>query len=207
MAGMAVAAMILIGIAIYSLSQLSTSTWTSSLQDLTLNPTLRQDLPHFEYSSEGKSLNSQNFEGKWTLLTFWAYWCGPCLEEMPALNQLVQQWQGPDFDVVTINVDKPGTEEYESARKFLTDNSIVLATLFDKNEDLKKAFKVNGLPQHFLINPDKKIVWQATGAFKWNEPKARDQLMKLMEDESEKLQQQDPTKGARDREPEPETEE
>src|SRR6059058_123647 len=106
MAGMAVAAIGLIGVIIYSLQQLSAPAWTSSLKDPVLNPTLRQELPQFEYSLEGKSLKAQNFEGKWTLLTFWAYWCGPCLEEMPALNTLGQQWAGPEFELLTVNIDK-----------------------------------------------------------------------------------------------------
>jgi hypothetical protein len=64
---------------------------------------------------------------------------------------------------------------------------------------------VSDLPQHFLISPDKKIVWQAKGAFKWNDSKARDQLMKLMEDESEKVQ--DNPKAEQDQESEQEPEE
>lgn len=186
MAGMAIAVIVLIGIAIYSLSQLNPTTWTSSLKDPVLNPSLRQELPQFEYSDEGKTLKAQNFEGKWTLLTFWAIWCGPCMEELPALNQLGQQWQGPEFNIVTVNIDDVHSENFEAARRFLTANSIILPTLFDKTGDLKKAFGVTELPRHFLINPEKKIVWQATGAYKWNEAKARDQLMKLMENETEK---------------------
>ncbi|MGZ3722743.1 MAG: TlpA family protein disulfide reductase [Bdellovibrionales bacterium] len=202
MAGMAIAAIVLIGTVIYSLSQLNSPAWTSSLKDPVLNPTLRQELPQFEYSLEGKSLKAQNFEGRWTLLTFWAYWCAPCLEEMPALNQLGQQWQGPEFNILTVNIDKPETEDYEAARKFLTDNSIVLPTLFDKTGELKKAFAVTDLPQHFLISPDKKIRWQAKGAFKWNESKARDQLMKLMEAETEKEESTEAPDQGSEQEPE-----
>lgn len=202
MAGMAVAAIVLIGVIIYSLSQLSAPAWTSSLKDPVLNPTLRQELPQFEYSQEGKSLKAQNFEGKWTLLTFWAYWCGPCLEEMTPLNLLGQQWQGPEFDIVTVNIDKPGTEDYDAAHRFLTDNSIVLPTLFDKMGDLKMAFNVHDLPQHFLIGPDKQIRWQATGAFRWNEGKARDQLLRLME--AEKVKDEATDAPNQESEPEPE---
>ena len=204
MAGMAVAAIVLIGVAIYSLSQLKQGGWTSSLKDPVLNPTLRQELPQFEYSSEGKSLKAQNFEGKWTLLTFWAYWCAPCLEEMPGLNQLGQQWQGPEFEVVTVNVDDFPSENYEAARHFVTDESIVLPTLFDKTGDLKKAFGVKDLPHHFLISPEKKIVWQAIGSFKWNDDKARAQLLRIMEKETETQDLKDP-KEEPDQDSEPES--
>src|SRR4051794_34833665 len=93
MAGMALVAMALIGIVIYSLSQMNQSaTQGTSLPAPTIHPTLRQDLPRFEYTDEGKGLIAQNMQGKWTLLSFWADWCAPCLQEMPALNQLYQQW-------------------------------------------------------------------------------------------------------------------
>jgi thiol-disulfide isomerase/thioredoxin len=186
MAMMAIALIFLLSVIIYSLSQISGTNAPKSADDLpipTLQPTLRQDLPHFEYTDQGKSLTPQNFEGKWTLVSFWAYWCAPCLQEMPALNQLTQQWQGPEFEVLTVNVDK--SENYEAAKKFLSDQGIALPTLFDKSGDLKRAFAVEELPQHFLINPQLKIVWRGKGAFQWTAPKTRDQLMKVMEDESQ----------------------
>ena len=197
MAGMAVIVMGLIGLAIYSLSQVQPTAWTSVLKDPVITPTLRQKLPQFEYADEGngKRLSADNFAGKWTLLSFWAYWCGPCLEEMPALNQLGQQWQGPEFDIVTVNMDKAGTENFELAKKLLSEQSIVLPTLFDKTGSLSKAFAVTQLPHHFLINPSSEIVWEATGAFKWNEAAARDQLMKVMEtsNEAESAESADPS--------------
>lgn len=175
---MAAAALILIGVlsvAIYNLSKLNSGTWViSALTEPNLSEVSPiQDLPSFQFP--------HSFGGHWTLLTFWAYWCGPCLEEMPALNSLSQQWQGPDFQIITVNVDTPDSESFESARTFLTENAIVLPTHYDKSGEVKKAFAVTELPRHFLINPEKKIVWQARGAFKWNDIKTRDQLIKIME--------------------------
>ena len=178
---MAIIFMGLIAVAIYSLSQMNTGVWTSSLVDPVLHPNQSQELPQIEYSAEGKTLKAQTFEGRWTLITFWAYWCAPCLEEMPGLNALMQNWQGPEFNIITINIDEAGTETYESARQYLTENAVVIPTIFDKTGELKRAFKVESLPQHFLVSPEKKIVWQARGAFKWNESSARDQLLKIME--------------------------
>jgi len=184
MALMAVAAILLIGIAIYSLSQIGTGEGASSLNDLVLNPSAPQSVPAFQFSDQGKTLAPESFKGHWTLLTFWANWCGPCLEEMPALNTLGQQWQGARFEILTINTDDPKSENYEAAHNFLSEHEIVLPTMFDPAGVLKKAFGVEELPRHFLINPDAKIVWQEKGAFKWNEAKARDQLMRAMGDEA-----------------------
>jgi thiol-disulfide isomerase/thioredoxin len=185
MAGLALAAILLIGTVIYSLSQLNGTPESSSLADLSLEPTLRQNLPHFEYSDEGKVLKPENFAGHWTLLTFWAHWCAPCLEEMPSLNSLSQQWQGANFEILTVNVDDPKSEEFEAARRFLSEQDLALPTLFDRKGELQKAFDVKELPRHFLINPQQQIVWQAKGAFQWSDNKARDQLMRVMTEEAE----------------------
>jgi thiol-disulfide isomerase/thioredoxin len=207
MAGMAFSAIALISLAIYSLSQINNKVWISSLADPIIQPTLRQNLPQFEYldESKGQNLTPGSFEGHWTLLSFWAHWCGPCLEEMPALNQLNQQWQGPEFEVVTVNVDDAHGEEIDRAKGFLSEQNIDLPTLFDYKHELKRAFNVTDLPQHFLINPQMQIVWQARGAFKWADAKARDQLMKVMEDAAE--QDEAKESDAPDQESEPESEE
>ncbi|NJL25418.1 MAG: TlpA family protein disulfide reductase [Calothrix sp. SM1_5_4] len=184
MTGAALAMIVLLGVAIFSLSKLANAPWTSALTTPTIQSTFRKDLPHFEYRDEEKSVTRENFEEKWTLLTFWSITCAPCLEEMPALNQLALSWQGPEFQILTVNFDPENSDDLENAKNFLADQEIVLPTLFDGKQELKKAFNVTEYPKHFLISPDTKIVWEARGAFKWNDAKARDQLLKLMEQQA-----------------------
>lgn len=181
MAAAATAILVLLGVAIYSLSQLSQSSWTGALRTPNLQSTSRQNLPHFEYAQDGKTLNPASFAEKWTLLSFWSYGCPPCLEEMPSLNQLALNWQGPQFEILTVNVDEDSAEDSEQAKRFLQEQQIVLPTLFDHGHVLKDAFGVHEYPRHFLISPEGQIVWQAVGAFKWSDVGTRDQLLRLME--------------------------
>ncbi|WP_417482904.1 TlpA family protein disulfide reductase [Maricaulis sp.] len=65
---------------------------------------------------DGGEHHLSDYRGKVILLNLWATWCGPCVEEMPALNRLQQQFGGEDFDVVTISFDRefaPVTEFFE----------------------------------------------------------------------------------------------
>lgn len=188
MAGMAVAMVILISVAIYSLSRLSSAPWTSILR----TPDIQaagdvHPLPNFEVISGNKPFTPANLEGHWTLLTFWSYSCPPCIEEMPALNALALNWQGPEFSIVTVNWDQ--AEDLEAAKRFMQEQQIALPTIYDQDEVMKKAFGVTEYPRHFLISPDKKIVWQALGAYRWNDQAARDQLLKLMEQQSPEADQ------------------
>lgn len=180
MAGLAIAVSCLLGVAIFSLSKLESSPWTNGLRDPSIHSSFRKNLPQFEHRGGEKTLNPGQFEGKWTLLSFWSYSCPPCLVEMPSLDQLALTWQGSDFQVLTVNVDPKGDENLELARKFIADQGISLPTYFDPEGTLKTAFAITEYPRHFLVNPNKEIVWEATGAYRWDDTSARDQLLKMI---------------------------
>lgn len=182
MAMVAVAIFLLLGVAIFSLSRLSQAPWSSQLATPKLIETSRQKLPQFEYHQGKEVLNPENFKDRWTLLSFWSFSCSPCLTELPGLNQLAQSWQGPDLNVLTVNIDSG--EDLEQAKRFLLEQEITLPTLFDSKGELKSAFQVDAYPRHFLIGPDQMIIWSAVGAYKWNQNSVRDQLLKLMAPEA-----------------------
>lgn len=177
----AVAIAALLALALFSLSKIRSSAWTSPLKTPDIQDTLRQDLPQFEDAELLRLLETAHQTNRWVLLSFWSVACPPCLAEMPSLNALGASWQGPGFQVVTVNVDTENADDLEQAKRFLQEEQIALPSFYDTGGKLKRAFQVNEYPRHFLIAPDRKIVWSAVGAYQWNEPKARDQLLKLME--------------------------
>lgn len=174
----------LIGVAIFSLSKLSSAPWESALKDPVIQDTLRQPLPQFQHEELTRALTPSSDGGRWSLLTFWSVTCAPCLEEIPSQNALVSTWQGPAFQILTVNTDADNQEDLENAKRLLQEDQITLPTFYDKDNALQRAFKVEQFPRHFLISPDQKIVWEAVGAFNWNDTKTRDQLLKLMERQS-----------------------
>jgi len=170
-----------IGLAIFSLSKLNSGPWVSALKDPDIQDTLRQPLPQFQHEELNRALTPDGGQGKWSLLSFWTVTCAPCLEELPAMNALAGTWQGHPFQILTVNEDVENSENLETAKQLLLEQQITLPTFYDKGQALKNAFNVTEFPKHFLISPDRQIVWQASGAFRWSEQKARDQLLKLME--------------------------
>jgi len=55
--------------------------------------------------ASGKPLTLENWRGRTVLVNLWATWCVPCRKEMPALEALEKKLGGPNFEVVTINID------------------------------------------------------------------------------------------------------
>src|SRR6201984_3847715 len=53
---------------------------------------------------EGKKVSLKDFRGETVFLNFWATWCVPCREEMPAMEKLYQEYKDSNFVVLAINV-------------------------------------------------------------------------------------------------------
>src|SRR5512145_204952 len=54
--------------------------------------------------TDGQQVSLQHFRGKVVFLNFWATWCIPCREEMPAMEQLYQEFKDKNFVILAVNV-------------------------------------------------------------------------------------------------------
>ena len=65
-------------------------------------------MPSFalENVRDGKIVQSNSFNGKVLLLTFFATWCPPCAEEVPNLVKLQNELADAGFSVVGFSVDQ-----------------------------------------------------------------------------------------------------
>ena len=57
--------------------------------------------------AQGRSQPLGQFQGKTLVLNFWATWCAPCREEMPAFNRVAQRWRDRGVAVVGISDEPP----------------------------------------------------------------------------------------------------
>ena len=63
-------------------------------------------MPSFELEEvmTGSPIASSTFQGKSILVTFWATWCPPCVQEIPSLIKLQNEYSADGFSVVAISV-------------------------------------------------------------------------------------------------------
>ncbi|MFN8446312.1 MAG: TlpA disulfide reductase family protein [Caldilineaceae bacterium] len=99
-----------------------------------------------------KSLQDENFalsdlRGKPVVLNFWATWCGPCRNEMPALQKASEKYAG---DVAIIGVDQ--SEPPETVRQFIHELGVNFDILLDANNDAATAFDVTLMPTTYFID-------------------------------------------------------
>ena len=115
-------------------------------------------------SAQGHDISLSDYRGKFVLLNFWATWCPPCIKEMPALNVLHNKLKGRNgLNVVAVHAGPA----LATVKKFLKDNPVDYDVVIDKNMSLS-SWQVSGLPTTFLINPDGKIIYKATGEREWD---------------------------------------
>ncbi|WP_201980534.1 TlpA family protein disulfide reductase [Hymenobacter rubidus] len=109
-------------------------------------------------NNEGKKVSLADLRGKVVYLDFWGTWCGPCMKEMPASNELKQKFAGRDVAFVYISVgDKADKWQQVLAAEHLTSpNSIHLRS--PEQDDVAARYQVQGYPTYWLIGRDGRII-------------------------------------------------
>jgi thiol-disulfide isomerase/thioredoxin len=107
--------------------------------------------PEFELELlGGGTLSSEDLKGHPVVLNFWASWCEPCREEMPAFEKMWARYEGDGVRIVGVNVQ----DSVEGAQGFLDEVPVSYPIVLDPNNELASELGVRGLPQTFFIGPD-----------------------------------------------------
>ena len=103
---------------------------------------------------DGQELTLKSFAGKRVLLNFWATWCGPCVDELPALQALYTKLQNQGFTVLGVGVD----DSPERLKEFQQRFKITYPIVVDPTGGIKGRYGIVGLPESFLLDSEGRIV-------------------------------------------------
>lgn len=119
-------------------------------------------MPSFALESvrDGQIVDSNSFQGKVLLLTFFATWCPPCVEEVPALIKLQDELGDAGFSVVGLSVDQQGAPV---VAKFIEKREINYPVLLAEAQTTIDFGGVYGIPVAFLVNKSGNVVKKYTG--------------------------------------------
>jgi thiol-disulfide isomerase/thioredoxin len=105
--------------------------------------------PYFQLNTfNNKRVSTDDFKGKVVLLDFWEVWCGPCIESMPKVEKLFEKYKDKGLLVYGITND---TKQLTPSKLMVQKKNIAIPMLIG-NEQLKQAYKANGIPLYILIN-------------------------------------------------------
>jgi peroxiredoxin len=108
----------------------------------------------------GTTVNSTEYNGKTLLITFFATWCPPCMQEVPALMDLQKQFSKADFSVVGLSVDEGGPA---IVAKLVEKRSINYPVLMADDITARNFGGVVGIPTSFLVNKEGHVVKKYPG--------------------------------------------
>ncbi|GIX06711.1 MAG: hypothetical protein KatS3mg115_1114 [Candidatus Poribacteria bacterium] len=119
-----------------------------------------EEAPDFTLPNlEGKAVQLKQLRGKVVLLDFWATWCGPCLEELPILQKLHEEFAEKGLVVLGVN-----NEELPTVQAFYQEHGLTFQTVSDPQNTVFRRYVVRNIPTVLVINREGVVVAHYIGA-------------------------------------------
>lgn len=114
--------------------------------------------PDFSYKNlEGEEVALSDFKDKVVYVDVWATWCGPCLGQLPHLEELEEEMAGNDVVFISVSVD----ESYEDWETMVTEDEmkgVQLITGTGWKSGITEDYKISGIPRFILVDREGNIV-------------------------------------------------
>ena len=141
-------------------------------------PKQRLTAPAFQVQDlDGNDVSLEGYRDKVVLVHFWATFCIPCLEEMPVLESLWQQYGGEGLVILGIAGDRGNTKV---VREFAEKTGVSFPVVHDSDGRVRNQYEVAALPTTYLVGRDGKISGRAVGTRSWDEPGGREVIETLL---------------------------
>lgn len=104
--------------------------------------------------------------GRVVLVNFWATWCEPCEQELPAMQRLYERLPRDRFELVAVSID----EEPEKIAGFVERYGLTFPIVMDPGKKVASAYQTMGVPESLLVDRDGRIVERYVGPRDWDAP-------------------------------------
>lgn len=129
-------------------------------------------------TAKGKTLQLEDLGEQWVVVHFWASWCAPCVEEVPAFLELARSMKNSNIQFIAISAD----ENWEEAHSILPSEGLPenVISLLDPESEVSEKYGTFQLPESYLLSPTHDIVHKWVGQQEWDDPRLKEQLKKLV---------------------------
>ena len=112
---------------------------------------------------DGKMVSTATFnnDGKPMIISFWATWCKPCIQELNTIAEVYEDWQEETgVKIIAISIDNSRTAN--GVLPMVNGKDWEYEVYLDENADFKRSMGVSNVPHTFLVDGEGKIVWEHT---------------------------------------------
>jgi len=138
----------------------------TGLEETTLLST-GSDAPSFSLKTlDNKPYTLSDHMGKKpVLLFFWSFFCGPCREEMPVLNEIFTSFGKEKLEFVGVNLDGKGLSK--AIKRYLEESKFQFTAVFDELKGFEylvaDPYGITGTPTVYIVDTKGKIAFSAVG--------------------------------------------
>lgn len=116
--------------------------------------------PDFQLQTlDGETLKLSDLRGKAVLLNFWATWCGPCRDEMPAIQSVYEKHKDKGFVVVGVNI----AESQLAVKGFARQLDLSFPIVLDKERQVVDQYQIGPIPSTVFIDQNGEVVRKMDG--------------------------------------------
>lgn len=146
-------------------------------------PALAQErpmAPEFSLRTlDGGKVQLSDYRGKVVILSFWATWCGPCKQELPILQRLLDKYGEQGLAVLAINIDDPKT--LAEVRRFVKNRKLTMPVPIDADSKVLASFNPRvALPFVQILDREGRRVSSHTGFGPGSEKALEEEIRSLL---------------------------
>jgi peroxiredoxin len=116
-------------------------------------------------------LNNEVGEGP-ILLSFWATWCKPCIEELAEYKKIYKDYKDKGFKMFAISTDDERT--VAKVKPFVKSKGFDFPVLLDTNSDISRLYYAQSVPYSVILDKKGMIIYSHLGYMKGDEIKVRE---------------------------------
>ncbi len=124
---------------------------------------------------EGAHVSLDSLAGRVVLLNFWATWCEPCEQEMPAMERLYRSLPRDRFEMLAISID----DEPSKVAEFVDRYSLTFPILLDPGKQVAERYQTMGVPESLLVDGSGRVVERYVGPREWDASEYVDRIEQL----------------------------
>ncbi|HET7875589.1 MAG TPA: TlpA disulfide reductase family protein [Methylomirabilota bacterium] len=135
-----------------------------------IKPTPIRPAKDFQVATpDKKQVRLSDFKGKVVFLNFWATWCKPCEEEMPAMERLYRAYKNRGLVVLAISEDSEGAPVVPFVKK----HELTFPIGLDPKQSVAGLYGIFGIPATFIIDRKGDRLYYANGPREWDSKPSR----------------------------------